>query len=313
MTFSPFRVFRPLQPFRVPLGGKRIAPEFILQMQTTTASESITLPMTTNVDVNIDWGDGTTESVTTDSPSHTFATAGTYDIKVTGSCNAFAFNESASAPKLLHVLNGGTAFTAGSFTNGFRGCTNLETADFAGLDTSSVTSMSSVFRECSSLTSLDVSGFDTSSATTMRFTFSNCSSLTTLDVSGFDTSSVTSMFAMFRNCNSLTSLDVSGFDTSSVTSMNNMFDSCSSLTSDPGIHAFDVTALTTAENMCAGANAMLSEAEYNTILVNWEAQAVNDNVSVHFGGSSVYSGAGATARAALIADHAWTITDGGPA
>ena len=268
-----------------------VAPELILQMQTTTAAETITLPMTGAVNVDIDWGDGTTESVTTNSPSHTFATAGTYDIKVTGSCNLFAFNESASAPKLLHVLNGGTAFTAGSFVNGFNGCTNLETADFAGLDTSSVTSM-------------------------LRM-FSGCSNLTTLDVSGFDTSSVTSMVSMLRGCSSLTSLDVSGFDTSSVTDMVGMLALCGNLTTDPGISAFDVTELTDATNMCISSNAMLSEAEYNTILVNWEAQAVQNNVSVHFG-NAVYSGAGATARAALVlpvldGGPGWTITDGGPA
>lgn len=235
-------------------------PELTLQMQTTTSSESITLPMTGAVNVNIDWGDGTTETVTTDSPSHTFATAGTYDIKVTGSCDLFAFNNGGDKDKLLAVLNGGSGFTAGSWAGGFFNCDNLETADFAGLDTSSVTNM----------------------------------------------------FRMFQSCSSLTSLDISGFDTSSVKNMGFMFRSCSSLTSDPGIHAFDVTALTDAGNMCLSSNDMLSETEYNTILVNWEAQAVNDNVAVHFGNAE-HSGAGTTARSALITDHTWTITDGGAA
>jgi hypothetical protein len=55
----------------------------------------------------------------------------------------------------------------------------------------------------------------------------------------------------------------------------------------------------------------LSTANYDALLIGWEAQAVQNNV-VFNGGGSKYS-AGAAARAALIADHSWSITDGGPA
>ena len=50
---------------------------------------------------------------------------------------------------------------------------------------------------------------------------------------------------------------------------------------------------------------------YSDILVAFEAQAVLNNVPLHGGNSKYSAGAAATARAALIADHAWTITDGG--
>ena len=98
-----------------------------------------------------------------------------------------------------------------------------------GLDTSNVTSMSSMFDSCSSLTSLDLSNFNTSKVTDMSAMFNGCSSLTSLDLSNFDTSNVTSMYEMFNGCSSLTTLDLSNFDTSKVTNINEMFNACSSL------------------------------------------------------------------------------------
>jgi hypothetical protein len=57
----------------------------------------------------------------------------------------------------------------------------------------------------------------------------------------------------------------------------------------------------------------LSTANYDSLLTGWEAQAVQNNVNFHGGNAKYSAGAPATARAALIADHTWTITDGGPA
>ena len=56
----------------------------------------------------------------------------------------------------------------------------------------------------------------------------------------------------------------------------------------------------------------LPTATYDALLVAWEAQSVQNNVNFS-GGNSTYtlSSAAATARAALISDHTWTITDGG--
>ena len=67
---------------------------------------------------------------------------------------------------------------------------------------------------------------DTSSVTSMSTMFFNCYSLTAIPL--LDTSSVTSMNGMFYYCYSLTAIPQ--LDTSSVTSMNNMFYYCYSLT-----------------------------------------------------------------------------------
>ena len=91
------------------------------------------------------------------------------------------------------------------------------------MDTSDVTSMSSMFSNCSKLTSVPL--FNTSNVTNMSNMFYYCSKLTSVPL--FNTSKVTNMREMFSSCSSLTS--VPSFDTSNVTNMNWMFSSCSSL------------------------------------------------------------------------------------
>ena len=144
----------------------------------------------------------------------------------------------------------------------FDNCEKLESIDFSGLDTSSVTDMSLMFGGCSRLASIDPSHIDTSSvtsmsnmfwgcgeyitgginpldlfsldvshATSMDRMFSDCSQLSNLDMYGWNTSNVTDMADLFKNCSSLVSLDLSTWDTSSVTCMSYMFRGCSSLSS----------------------------------------------------------------------------------
>jgi len=69
--------------------------------------------------------------------------------------------------------------------------------------------------------------------------------------------------------------------------------------------------MTNGFNCFSGTN--IGTVSWSDILIDVESKNSNNNVSFH-GGSATYSaGAAATARAALIADHTWTITDGGAA
>ena len=54
-----------------------------LQYVTTDSTSSFTLRSTGTVDYEVDWGDGSTESLTTNAPTHTYSSAGEYTIKVT--------------------------------------------------------------------------------------------------------------------------------------------------------------------------------------------------------------------------------------
>ena len=111
----------------------------------------------------------------------------------------------------------------------FYGCSSLASVDLSGLDTSEVTSLSSMFTDCSSLTSLDLSSLDTSNVTSLSFMFEGCASLTSLDLTSFDISSATSLSYMFSGCSSLETLDLSSLNTSNATDMRFLFSGCSSL------------------------------------------------------------------------------------
>jgi len=128
-----------------------------------------------------------------------------------------------------------------TMTSMFNYCGKLATLNVSKFDTSNVTNMSYMFSNCSRLTSLDVSNFNTSNVINMSHMFSSCSKLTGLDVSKFDISKVTDMSFMFYSCGSR-SLDVSNFNTSNVTNMSHMFSSCSSTSLD--LSKFDTSNVT---------------------------------------------------------------------
>ena len=115
--------------------------------------------------------------------------------------------------------------------------------------------------------------------------FQGCSSLVSLDASNWDTSSVMKFSAVFATCSSLVNLDVSGWDVSSGTDFIDF--------------AFIVT---------------IPTAIYDQTLVNWEALNLQPGASqeMDFGNSKYTAGSAAeTARANIIANDGWAISDGG--
>ena len=145
---------------------------------------------------------------------------------------------------------GGVAAT-GDLMDFFRNLTNATNIDVKLLDTSRVTSISSMFQDAGSLTGLDLSGWDTSNVMSMLNLFNGASSLTSLDLSGWNTSRVTNMAAVFQGARSLTSLDLSGWNTSRVTRMNNLFNGASSLTA-LDLSGWDTSRVTTMGSMFQG-------------------------------------------------------------
>ena len=194
-------------------------------------------------------------------------------------------------------------------------CRNLMSLDLSNFDTSSVIYMHELFYGCSDLTSLDVSSFDTSGVIMIGDMFNNCSGLTSLDVSNFDTSSAVDMGDMFYNCRNLMSLDLSNFDTSRVKDMNDMFYRCAGLTDVIGVENFNIEALDRTSRLSRFmGDVTLPTARYDALLVNWDAQEPFDGMTPDFGNSRYTAGsAAATARANLISNDGWTITDGGTA
>ena len=75
---------------------------FVTTWRTTTADESITLPISGS-DMTVDWGDGNTATGVSAPVDHTYNTAGDYTIQVTGGLTGFHLNDAADASKLVSL------------------------------------------------------------------------------------------------------------------------------------------------------------------------------------------------------------------
>lgn len=267
--------------------------DFRMTVTTTGSDEVFTIPCQDVGTFNsvVDWGDGSTSTITTFDDSdleHTYASAGSHKIRISGAFPNIYFNNSGDKLKVKSVESLGTAGWS-SLESAFRGCTNLTSFISGVTDTSSLTSLGNTFRDCTGLTSFNVSTLDTSSVTRLN--------------------------RMFRGCTSLTYLDLSNFNTANVTIMSEMFYNTSALTDVVGIEDFNIEGLDSSSRITDFAlGVTLPTARYDTILINWDAQNPVDNLRPNFGGSK-YTGGGtaAAARANLISTDSWTITDGGTA
>tara|TARA_R110000772_G_scaffold128452_1_gene236112 strand:+ start:113 stop:898 length:786 start_codon:yes stop_codon:yes gene_type:complete len=161
---------------------------FISVWATTGTFETITIPTQADTfNAVVDWGDGTTETITTyNGFSHEYAAIGEHTISIVGVFPNIYFNNGAEGLKIKRVTNLGTVGWT-RLNNSFYGCTNLTEFTAGSTDTSSITALTSMFRGCSGLTSLDVSSFNTSSVNNMGFAFQSCSGLTSIvGVEDFD-------------------------------------------------------------------------------------------------------------------------------
>ena len=125
-------------------------------------------------------------------------------------------------------------------------------------------------------------------------------------ISSWDVSAVTDMSSMFSGATSFDQ-DISNWDVSSVEYMNEMFSGATSF--NQNISDWDVSSVESMDEMFKGVS--LSIANYEALLVGWNNQLLQPNVTFD-GGSSYYCSAAAeSARANMIASDNWTIADSG--
>ena len=310
-----------------------------------SASNQIKLPLsnlgTTNF--TVDWGDGTSDEITSynqPETTHTYSSAGTYEVVINGDCSGFRFLNGGDRLKILEIKNFGVNHIAYSLYAAYRGCSNLTITATDSLNFYPIPdAFYQAFDLCSSLTTIpSIESWDISNAYSLSSMFGNCqnfnqplnnlniSSVTNLSnmfrsspnfnqpLNGWDTSSVTDMTNMFLQCSGFNQ-PLDNWDTSSVTSMVNMFYGSfaqSPMTFDQSLASWNITSVTDMTNMFRGM--ALSTANYDATLIGWAAEAVQSNVPFH-GGNSKYTAGGAAeaARNTLINTYGWTITDGGAA
>ncbi len=306
--------------------------------------DQITLPLESGGTYNfaVSWGDGSFDRITTwnqAETTHTYSSAGTYEVQVNGTINGWRFNNGGDKLKILTVENWGDLLLGTFLGSYFYGCTNLVINATDELDVSAITNFNYGFYGCASMTAINVGSWDVSSVTSFRAGFRNCTVLATLDVSSWDVGNVSNFIDIFQDCLNINNLDVSLWNVSSGTNFEYAFHGCKALvtlnvsawnTSNAttfeytfgdlggmivnviGADNWDITSVTNMTNMFRSIT--LTTAAYDAILIAWAALAIQNNVVFHAGNSTfTLGGAAETAHDHLTAGggHNWTITDGG--
>jgi len=228
---------------------------------------------TCNFDVN--WGDGSTETVdnvgptTTFTTTHNYSTPGTYTVEIDLNSGDFFpyYNSDAAGDELVTLGDTPAGWSFGTtLQHAFRGSGNLITV--GDIDTSSVTSFNNTWQGCYRLTSFpfintslgtdftqswaDCTGLnsfpviDTSSGTNFSYTWNNCRGLTSFPL--IDTSGGTTFISAWKDCRSIDNISALGEQysfpqivTSSATSFQAAWQGCISLTSFPLLDASKVS------------------------------------------------------------------------
>ena len=305
----------------------------------------------------VNWGDGTAISTITSfddaDKTHTYETAGDYNLVIKGTLEAWSFSYAGDRKKILSVESFGDLGYK-NLSGAFYGCTNL--GDFEGGITSDVTDMGQMFRNATNANP-DVSNWNVSAVIAMNSMFQDTNSANP-DVSNWDVSAVNSAAFMFYNSNSANP-DVSSWNVSAVTNTAFMFNNATS--ANPNVSNWDVSAV---ENMTqmfqnatnanpnvsswnvsavTGMNQMFRNAtNANPDVSSWNVSAVTTMANMFFGsglstanydaflinladnnssvenvilgvGTIKYSSNEAKTARDTLESRNWTITDGGDA
>ena len=260
----------------------------------------VCLPLRGTLACTVDWGDGSTESISASYGigtiaegyvSHTYTAAGTFDVSISGTVTALSSHGLASTENVVAVLDWGQTGLQ-DLSGAFHGQAGLESvtvpADgaFAAVesmrDAFSGTALKQVpagllsacpagcdytrtFADCRSLESIPLELFP--SAARLQQTFSGCIALASLPSKLLsDGSALVELQETFAGCKSLTS--ISSTLLSGCTGLKkavSAFAGCSSLSSLPAELFDDCRALTVVEGLFMNCTALKGESPYTML------------------------------------------------
>ncbi len=251
------------------------ADDFVITVQTDNPGASAATEFTIPTDpaftyaYDVDWGDGNTDTAVAGDITHTYATAGTYTIRISGLFPAIRFDGGGDAEKLLTVDQWGTNPWR-SFNGAFRGASNLTLPATDFPDLGNVFSMVSAFQNAS-LVNSNLDGWDTSNVTSFSSTFEGATAFD-LDIGSWDVSSATNMRSMFRGTSF--NQDISGWNVGNVTSMSSMFFGNTVFDQPIGAWGANTAKVTTFSNMFLGASS------FNQPVGTWDTGAASNMQSM---------------------------------
>ncbi len=233
--------------------------------------------------------------------------------------SARAFNQPLDLWNVSNVTD-----MSGMFSAGFNIANSVFNQPLNNWDVSSVTNMEEMFYN-NAVFNQPLNNWNVSSVLDMQAMFRNADAFNQ-PIENWNVSSVTSMQDMFRQNDSFNQ-PLNGWNVSSVTTIASMF--AATTTFNQPLNNWNISSITNMGSVFSGAttfnqdlsgwivenvttmgnmlnNSGLSQENYDTILIAWATQNVNDNVNL--GATNLTYCDGLSARQNLIDDHNWNIT-----
>lgn len=239
----------------------------------SSTSTQVTLPLESagTYSGTIYWGDGTTSGLTYANRTKTYASAGTYVIKIaatSGNCTGFRFNNSGDRLKILSVQRWGN-LRLGNNSGYFNGCSNMNlTGVTDALTTTNTTTFQTAFFQCSSLTGIaNVNSWDMSNVTILQECFRN--SNFNSDISSWNVGNSTTFQLMF-NGNTSFNQNIGSWDVSKSTNFTGMFNGATSFNQNIGSWIIITSSTVNMASMFEGATS------FNQDIGSWRMYGVID-------------------------------------
>lgn len=195
---------------------------------------SVQLPISGNVNCDIEWGDGSKESVNSNYPTHSYIRAGVYVVKIVGDFNRL-YRGSTNISKILNWGNSNMSLvTVEQAFSSYVNLTEVAGDEFGVL--SRVQSFLRTFFNCSGLTTVSENLFKyCNAATNFSGTFLNCTSLSAITDNLFiNCYNATNFSQVFQGCKSLTNIPNNLFaNCINATNFNNIFNGCPNIIEIP--------------------------------------------------------------------------------
>jgi surface protein len=242
---------------------------------TATPNNQFLLPLggSTPPNFTINWGDGTSDVITSDSQPevlHTYASPGEYFVEITsGVITNWRFQGAGDAVKLMEIYDWSKWNL--NFAGAFDGCNNL-VSSATSVPTISSTSLSATFRDCY-LFNGPINSWNVSGVTDMNNMFYGASSFNQ-PLNSWVVENVGNMSYMFAVAASFNQ-PLDSWDVSTVTTMQGMF--FSAVAFNQPLNSWNVLNV---DNMQQMFNAAIS---FNQPLDNWDVSSVTTMQGMFFG------------------------------
>lgn len=277
---------------------------FVTTWKTTAINETITIPTAgSGYNYDVDWGDGNYSTGYTGNATHQYATAGIYQVAISGDFPRIYFNNTGDKEKILTIEKwGGSQWR--SMEGAFYGCENLVSKAPDKPDLTNVSSTSRMFQnaisfngdsymnswEMNAVTDMsymfyeatvfnhDISDWNVGAVQDMREMFNSASTFNK-NLGDWNVVSVINMEGMFHNADHFNQ-DIGDWNVSNVTNMNRMFQDVDVFNKDIG--DWDVGSVVTMISMFQFASS------FNQELYNWNVSQV-ENISYIFANASSFN------------------------